>query len=266
MSVARLRLLVLALLAAACLGGGGWYWWSVSWHRVLPWRDTAPGMAVCAWHRAGMGQPVTITAVRADPARCRIQVVHTLAQTHGAGATADAVCPPDGAAINASFFAGESLAPIGLLIADGRHLGSYYVKDGMYGPWGLFQLRGRRPELIALTPAEPTGVTQAVQCAPRLVVAGQVQPFRPLPAARRAAVGLDAAGRVCVAVADRPITFPDWAACLRDQLGCREALNLDGGPSAQLAVRGGVMVDVRGGVNVPVFLAITPGSAGLTAP
>lgn len=252
------RRLVIILLAVAFVAGVAWLWWGTGWQVTAPWRETAPGIEVCVMRQGYFAPPATVTAVRADPARCRIRVVDEFAPTHGAGASAAMVCPPVGAAINASFFAGENLSPIGLVIADGHHLYPTYQKAGSYGPWGYFRLRHRQPELIGSEDVATDEVTQAVQCAPRLVVQGRMQTFRPLPAARRAAVGLDARGRVILAVADGLISFPCWAECLRRQLNCREALNLDGGPSAQLAVHGATSVDVAGGVSVPVFLTVEP--------
>ena len=48
---------------------------------------------------------------------------------------------------------------------------------------------------------------------------------------------------------------------LRDRLGCRDALNLDGGPSTQLVARlGGLRTEVPGGWGVPNALIALPGS------
>jgi hypothetical protein len=218
-----------------------------------PWTHSAFGLETRVLHWPGAGGRQPVSAVRIDPAKCCLRVVDAHRGVDGQGALAAAVCPPDGAAINASYFA-EDLTPIGTLIVDGQRICPRHVP----GEWGLFLVRNSKPELIKDTGAIPPGVTQALQCKPRLVVAGSLPSFKPQPAARRSAVAIDAAGRVLFVVTDGRLTLEEWAACLRDGLGCADALNLDGGPSTQLIATGKKPLTVPGGWPVPTFLVAAP--------
>jgi len=172
-----------------------------------------------------------------------------------AGARAEDVCPSPGAAINASFF-DEDRAPLGLLVIDGKQRHPRHPVRGWPGGGGLFVVRKGKPTIIAHTAKVPAGAEYAVQCWPRLVIAGKIPKFKQRPAAVRSAVGIDTNGRVLFAATDGPLTFESWAAVLRDQFSCTEALNLDGGPSTQLTVRGKHDITVPGGWPVPVLLTV----------
>lgn len=220
----------------------------------LRWQETAPGMELGTLTVRTVGNGETaVTAVRFDPVRCAIRAVDARKGVDDAGAQADAVCPPVGVAINASYFA-EDLTPLGLLVVDGTRVQGFFPQ----GAWGAFWVRAGQPELRRSTGTLPAGVTQAIECKPRLVVDGTIPTFKPQGAARRAGVGIDADGRVVFAVTTGYLTLEQWAACFRDEMACANALNLDGGPSAQLAVRGRVDASVPGGWPVPVLLTVAP--------
>lgn len=203
--------------------------------------------------------PVRIVAARFDPRSVTVRVVDRHHGIKDAGATAGQVCPNHGAAINASFFA-QDLTPLGLIIQDGRRCYPHLKNEGWYGKWGLFLMYNGQPAIIADTDPFPAEAELVLQCGPRLVINGAIPPFKRRGKANRSAVGIDADGRVLFAVADGWITFETWAAILRDRLHCVDALNLDGGPSTQLAVRGETPADVPGGWPVPVFLTAKPRS------
>ena len=221
------------------------------WMRLLRWREVAPGIELRQLTNTVDGTKLDVVAARAEPAQCQLRVVNVYHNLQDASALSEEVCPRRGAAINASFF-GEDLRPLGLLIADGRK----YVPPHTTGAWGVFWLRHGRPGLVPTPDHIPDDVTQAVQCKPRLVIAGMIPRFKQQVAARRSAVGLDAHGRIILAASRTPMSLDAWARCLRDQLGCVDALNLDGGPSTQLAVRGRATATVPGGWGVPVFLTV----------
>lgn len=207
----------------------------------VSWQPLAPGMALgrLTW------QETAVTAVRAEPGKCTIRAVY---RKEGAGA--GEVCPKRGAAINASFF-DDQFAPVGLLIVDGKTLHRQVRSNG----YGLFLLRRGRPAIVLANTPAPAGVTQAIECKPRLVIDGAIPRFKAQPATRRSAVGIDAHGRVLLAASAGGLTLEQWAACLRDGLGCANALNLDGGPSTQLTARGSSNAKIPGAA-VPVFLTI----------
>jgi uncharacterized protein YigE (DUF2233 family) len=82
---------------------------------------------------------------------------------------------------------------------------------------------------------ENKAVSQAMQCGPRLVVGGKVTDLKP-QWSQRSGVGIDRRGRVVLAISSGPLALSDWAQFLfpaRARLP--DALNLDGGPSTQIA-------------------------------
>ena len=244
------KILLIALAAVGLWLAAGLSWqWLLRWEETPGWREVAPGMvAARCWTHGVLGEH--LAAVRIDPARCDI-TVHTTGRD---GALAETICPPVGAAINASYFS-DDRSPIGLLMVDRRLLQRHFPVH----EWGTFEIRDGRPELVKSTSTLAPGVTEAFECKPRLIVGGQIQTFKPQAPAPRSAVGMDARGRVLfVATDESDLSLAQWAACLRAQFGCVDALNLDGGPSAQLAVRGRVQLLVRGGWTVPVFITAAP--------
>ncbi len=218
------------------------------------WRLTAPGMEVmqCRW-RASSGDTADLVAVRIDPARCDIRVLDARKSRGAAGNRAEMICPRQGAAINGCYF-GDNHQPIGLLVEDGH----VRQRDIVRQDFATFQLRRRRPEIVNSAKNVAAGVTQALECKPRLVVNGQIPHFKPQWASNRAAIGINAHGRVIIAATGSALSLDEWARCMREQFGCPNALNLDGGPSAQLTVHGQVNAAVNGGATVPVFLLCTP--------
>jgi len=248
----RSTLVVLLLILGVLLVVRVW-WPHVSFGYGGRWQAAMPGMDVRTLYWKTEYWFARVAVVRAEPARCVVRVLECHGRLAGAGARAGMVCPWPGAAINASYFA-EDLTPIGLLVTNGRHLASRYP----IGSWGAFWVRAGQPALLMTPDVLPHDVTQALECKPRLVVAGRIPHFLPQPPARRSAVGMDAQGRIVLAATDARLTLDQWAACMRNGLRCVEALNLDGGPSTQLAVRGAVPIDIYGGGAVPVFVTIAP--------
>ncbi len=263
----RWRWVVPALLVAAVTAGGwlgGQYLQPASVitpampaSAPLPfserWQAVAPHLAVRAlsWPM-GEGN-VAVAVVRADLASCTVRVVDAHRGQAGVGAHASEVCPRYGAAINAGFFNDPALlTPVGLVIAGGQRVHAQHQDDG----WGLFLYHRRRAEILPGTARVPAGVTEAVECKPRLVSNGSIPTFKPQLATRRSAVALDGHGHLFFAATDGDLSLEAWAACLRDGLGCRDALNLDGGPSTQLAIHGKVNY-VLPGPKMPVFLTVS---------
>lgn len=211
------------------------------------------GLEVLTLRGGGTAGGVEVVAARIDPARWTITVVDRHGEEPGAGARAEEACPARGAAINASFF-DENVAPLGLLIVGGKQLHPVHPVRGWPGGGGIFLIRNGRPSIIAHTARVPAGAGYAVQCWPRLIIHGKIPAFKQSRAAVRSAVGIDAQGRVLFVASKTSANFDTWAKILRDQLHCVEALNLDGGPSTQLAVRGPADVTVPGGWPVPVLI------------
>ncbi len=239
-------MIVLLLFAVGVLGTRG--------ARSEPrWEAASPGIELCTVEYPGVYGKVAVTALRIDP-RCRIRAVDAHRGVKDAGAMASDVCPPGGAAINANFF-DESLNPIGLVIADGKTVSKATIPSrSRLKPWGQFLIHKGKARIITNTRDYPKDATQGIQCGPLLVIKAKLNTFPELPTARRAGVGIDKESRVIFAVSAGSFTMAQWAACLQSQFGCVDALNLDGGPSAQLAVTGKNRTLVKDGVPVPIFL------------
>lgn len=221
---------IIALVAFAILPAGA------------EWQSVGPGIALQTLRWQG----ATVIAIRATMAQCDVRVVHGKSE-----ASAQIVCPPVGVAINASFFQ-EDHTPIGLLVVGGRELQPPLRSDS----WGVFYLQQDYPHIALASERLPHGITQAFQARPRLIVQGKVLTFKVQPPTARSAVGIDAGGHLLLAVVQGGLTLAQWANCLHDALSCTDALNLDGGPSTQLAVRGKATIDIHGGWKVPVLLTI----------
>ena len=157
------------------------------------------------------------------------------------------------AVINAPFFDVDG-SPMGLLIVDGAGRQALRRAD-----WGVFFIDARGAHIVHTRDyGRRTGVVQAFQVGPRLVVDGEVLALKP-QSARRTAICTRADGTVLALVVGNAVLAADIARFLAES-GCRDALNLDGGPSTQLFVKsGGVAVEVSGGTGVPVALGVFPG-------
>lgn len=221
---------------------------------VLRWQTVAPGMEIGEVRERVRSGPVQLTAMRIDPKVCDIRVVNALSEQGSIGALAEDACPPTGMAINASLFAPDH-TPLGLVVIDGKqHYAHFPGRDG-----GVFQLRYGRPEIVPASRRTAPGVTQAVESKPQLLIDGRISSFKPNGPERRSAVALDAQGRVLFAVTgDGFLTLEEWAECLQRDFGAVDALNLDGGSSTQLSVRGQVNRTVHGALPVPILLTATP--------
>jgi len=159
-------------------------------------------------------------------------------------------------AINGGYFDGRG-DPMGLRVSQKRQSSPLRRAD-----WGVFWTKNGRAHISHTRDfGSRIRPDEAMQCGPRLVVRGKITDLKP-QFSRRSGIGIDARGRVVVAVADGPMSLRDWAQVWSktDGLSCRDALNLDGGPSTQLAFaaqnQGEAPEDVAGGWPVPDALVI----------
>ena len=210
--------------------------------------ELAPGV-----HHAELASIVVGHAYRLDLDRVDVTLV-----APGAPRTVDALLKSDGVVINASFF-DEYGTAMGVARAQGRSLAAALPRRG----WGALiveQSGARVTQAFDATTVAPTALV--VQGIPRLVVDGQPLRLKP-QVARRTAVCADGK-RLTLVVATMPVEANAFAQALAAPeamggLGCRFALNLDGGPSTQLAARlGPHRVDVPGGWGVPIALVAIP--------
>ena len=238
---------------------------------LLPPRKTPPTGPASAtgsvlpvttgWERAGLGLEYRVSevagglaqvvALQADPALLSVQVwdarqdglpgerAREFAKRHGAVAV-----------INGGFF-DEDREPLGLLIHRGERRSKLRKVD-----WGIFLVAGGKARIVHTREGVPAGTREALQCGPRLVIAGRVPRFRP-GESQRSGVGVTAEGRVVLAAISRgELSLADFARVLK-AWGCRDALNLDGGPSSQLYAKWGVLtLDLPGLYGVPNAIAL----------
>lgn len=160
-------------------------------------------------------------------------------------------------AINASFFDVDGKA-MGLALDEGR-----IMVGAKRRTWGALVVNDRNARVVlGADITDDRAYRLVVQGIPRLVVDGKVQPVKPQVAERTAVC---ARGNVIVLVVSTKAETTPFARFLADPpdqggLGCRDALNLDGGPSTQLVVKlPGLSLSVPGGWGVPNALVVTPG-------
>ncbi len=161
------------------------------------------------------------------------------------------------AAINGGFFLPD-LRPLGLLIIDGREVNPLRQTD-----WGIFLIQNNRPRIIHTKEfQDEENVTQALQVGPRLVVSGRELRMKK-QVARRSALGITYHNHIILLNSeDTEIYAQDLARIfqLKESEGgleCRDALTLDGGPSAQMyAEYKTLRIDLPGGWPVPNGIGI----------
>lgn len=248
----RRRNLALVLVASSALAA-----LAVSARKKPPLPAPAPASSASATPPAASsaappaGGPITpeITTVQGDDAfrlhvftiplaGARISIVDVGMGRDVAGARARA-----GASlvVNAGFF-DAAQKPEGLVIAEGEVLSPHSASLG----GGVLSVAGGQAALFAAEGYAPApGVSFAVQARPRLVVGGKAAIRRDDgKAAERTALCVRDEGRtleVVVARGEAPGVGPTLAllADMLESRGCREALNLDGGPSTGAAWREG---------------------------
>jgi len=146
----RVFLFVLILLA----GGDFGYSRLQAKRTATLWRPVAPGIELRSFAGEGNYGATKILAVRVDPAKAVTRVVKA-EKGDPPGARAEEVCPANGAAINAAFFAAEPfMQPMGLLVCDGRKLQKRFPA----GEWGTFLVTARGADIIKSADRLPAGI------------------------------------------------------------------------------------------------------------
>lgn len=156
------------------------------------------------------------------------------------------------AVINGPFFDLDG-SPMGLLVVDGKKRQKLRRAD-----WGVFYVDGAGAHVVHTRDyGGGAGTRQAFQVGPRLVVEGEVLGLKP-QSARRTAVCTKSSGKVVALVTGTSVEASVLARYLAD-IGCKDALNLDGGPSSQIFVKsGGVQHEEEGGTGIPIALGVFP--------
>lgn len=156
------------------------------------------------------------------------------------------------AVINGGFFLPDH-RPLGLLIVNGKEMNPLRNAD-----WGIFLMQDHTPRIIHTKEFSPEiSVSQALQVGPRLVVSGRELRLK-RQVARRSAVGVTFTNHVVLlSTTDTEAYAQNLARIFQTReseggLECREALTLDGGPSAQMyGEYKSLKIDIPGGWPVP---------------
>jgi Phosphodiester glycosidase len=200
----------------------------------------------------------TAVAFEVDLTKLDVRLVR--ASAPGGLTTVDAMTAGlgDHLAVNASFFD-----------VDGKTMGRATDRSGVHAAdrrtgWGALVIDGADQARIVLgdaLPKEPKPNELVVQGVPRLVVGGSVMKLKAQTAARTAVCAAGSTLMLVVTTEADTGALASFLAKPRDAggLGCKDALNLDGGPSTQLfAQLGSFRLALPGGSGVPNALVLTP--------
>jgi uncharacterized protein YigE (DUF2233 family) len=205
--------------------------------------------------------------IRTTLRRYRLGVVRA-ADYRRESADASTLCMQSKAVLcmNANFF-DENGRALGLVISRGNMYQK--IHSGGKTLTGILQVAREGVRILNRSDFKPEAVIEAVQAGPRLVASGEaVRGLGPKDShSRRAGVCLDHKGRFVFYISSGliGITILQVQEILLDpRIGCAEALNLDGGSSAQLfvskklpeAAEDAEEISVQGSSNVPVVLGL----------
>jgi hypothetical protein len=229
-----------------------------------PWTDVAPGVRVRRANVVDEWRVLEWLVVRLDltrvaPVATAVPDEDMLALEHD---------PTVLVAVDAGFF-DDDHRPDGLLVSEGNQIAPVTTHGGS----GLLCVRGGTADLFASTDTLPPGAPfqLAVQCGPRLVERdGAVGITRDTGArfARTAACVRDGGHTLDLVVTwlpSDPLRGPGLMALAQrlaqpspvgDPRGCERALNLDGGPSTGVFVRGAPFATHRPVGPVPYALVV----------
>lgn len=212
--------------------------------------------------------PAYFTFIRTSLQRFRLSVVR--AEEYGkTRATVETLCSlsKGSVCINGSFF-DENGDPLGLVVS--RGITSRKVHKGGKTLNGVFMLNRSGPSIHNRFDSILTSAIEAIQSGPILIQGGRsVEGIREsFPASRRSGVCVDGAGRLVFFIASAnfsAISIETLQSVLSyPEIGCKDALNLDGGGSSQLYVNPNVGSDspsyrvlyIAGRDEVPVALSL----------
>lgn len=142
-------------------------------------------------------------------------------------------------AMNAGMFEPD-YSPVGLFVADGREIAPLNLRDGKGNfylkPNGVFLIGREGPRVVEASryPGMADGVRLATQSGPLLVEGGRIHPaLDPDSRSRHIRNGIGVkGGEVIWAISDDKVSLYEFARYFRDELGCADALYLDGTVSA----------------------------------
>ena len=195
-------------------------------------------------------------SVRADLERFRLRVIALekgkLLTAKEMAVSTKALC-----AVNGGFFL-QNRTPLGLIISGGIEKNPLRKAN-----WGIFFIKDNVPRIIHTRDYKGcAGITQAIQCGPRLVVEGRALSLKK-QIAKRSAIGIDREGKVLLFCSGGSyIEANDFAKILslppeQKGFGLVHAMNLDGGPSSQMYIGAEELeMNLEGAYGVPNGIGI----------
>jgi hypothetical protein len=242
---------------------------------TAPWKRVAPGVDAAPASELGADPAWAARVVVVDPAKARFLVRYdatrpTLAEWRRRFPAALVI-------VNGSFYSrdGADVRPTCELVADGKRVRGagcqrqdalYFAAMGTPGDVASAGLVSREPEARTprfLAPADfrPEQWVEAMKSFPALVrsgAAGCAGPHYCAESSRTAAIAQLRDGKVLVFASQWPAVRRDVARWLAEQVGAMDAVNLDGGPEATLAVKDEPTEDSIGGLGVglPIVLIV----------
>jgi prepilin-type processing-associated H-X9-DG protein len=154
---------------------------------------------------------------------------------------------PEGSRVAFAMNAGmyhEDRSPVGLYVEDGKELKAANTRSGPGNfhlkPNGIFYVKGRQAGVLETGAYLKRKIRPdfATQSGPMLVINGQIHPqFSERSTSRkiRNGIGVKSQHTVVFAISEDPVTFSTFARLFRDELGCANALFLDGSVSSLYA-------------------------------
>jgi hypothetical protein len=235
----------------------------------VPWKAVAPGVEVAPAAEVGGDASWAARVVLVDPGKVQFMVRYdparpTLQQWRKRYPQALAI-------LNGSFYSldGAEVRPTCDLVAEGVALRGAGCKrqDALF-----FGARARAEQapvsrqqarLLLTGEFKPEQWNEALKSFPALVRAGAAAcagPHYCAESSRTAAVAQMKDGRILLFASQWPAIRREVGKWLAEELGAVEALNLDGGPEATLAVKDEAPEDSIGtqGVGLPMVLLVVP--------
>ncbi len=196
---------------------------------------------------AAAGHHYTICTFDARQARLRLFLADADGRPYGGFSAIDEALRPQGDALAFAMNAGmfrQDFRPLGLYVEAGRQLspantragpGNFHMK-----PNGVFYFDSKTAGIMETGRFLAAGLKPdyATQSGPMLVIGGVLHPKIEASGTSekiRNGVGVKDGHIVIFAISEEPVTFYEFATLFRDQLGCPDALYLDGSVSSLYA-------------------------------
>jgi len=242
---------------------------------TAPWRRVAPGVDTAPAAELGGDAAWAARVVLIDPAKARFLVRYdpsrpTIGEWRRRYPSALVI-------VNGSFYSrdGADVRPTCELVADGKRVkgAGCQRQDALYfasvareepaaGPVSREPRQPLVPRFLAPADFRPEEWNEAMKSFPALVragAAGCAGPHYCAESSRTAAVAQLKDGKVLLFASQWPAVRREVARWLAEQVGAVDALNLDGGPEATLALKDEAAEDSIGGLGVglPIVLIVT---------